>query len=550
MAAGKSAQVPPDPLSLNTGRLKTSRHPDSGAGNRSGVYYHWMLGFVIVCSVLPLANHYERPSITDAPHPQTLVAEFSEDPDFGCVPSHLTPVRIPSDAASAKQTWSLESIKSGSVIVIGSSDTSADRHHLELRFADSQLEMSADQPKLTIEKFKEAEFAAIRESAEHRMTRPCLRKPGQPFSIPCTLGDDDVYAECPPQPPLTRNFSVPVFTGDAAACKVTHAELVANNDLIAVYATAGISDSSVCRTAHHICHLLAAHLLPRLREQLCEITDVDGDQRLTIVIAQLDQRVPVRNKICKVPRIQGCVKRDDFTLFGEADQASRRSLEQNDFFGDIIYLDQVLPFADDLAALLMHELTHAAIYSRQTGSKSQTTIPIWLNEALAHQMELSVVSDSSNYHSRRQDFAASPNSSPVMIPDHGESLATRRGGARVAGTEFLRSLRLSSDQTLQLLDLDDPAGERISRICGIPFEQLFRRWSVQQALDLVNSTSEADQQPQVICLHQGAALVELCLRGTAFTVFTAGSDLQRLVISTDEHCELQVSVVEKQTSGQ
>ena len=288
------------------------------------------------------------------------------------------------------------------------------------------------------------------------------------------------------------------------------------------------------------------HAIPIVEAWVGTITDVDHDQKLSIVITDLDLRTQLSSRGSP---IYGCIREADYD-------------SDADFGGDVIYLDSSileLP-RDELLSLLTHEMTHAAICSLQPGElyvgateisgarrhSANRQIPPWLNEAVAHLMELQcsgqdpgVSGVSQNFRRRIDEFFANPACSPIVANEYVMSLEERRSGSRAAATLFLASWLTSPDILQSFLRSEADLDCRIETLARKRFEDVFREWTLLMATTTVENRSlSVDSLPADRCRQQYSLI------GTAFRCFECSDDVASLVISCDDTAQLQISVIE------
>ncbi len=417
-------------------------------------------------------------------------------------------------------TCTLPEIRGGSLILIGSTDTNAGLHSIQIEAGGSPHGITTAAAELvpefhracsldeTISSNNKGEYSANAQGEY----RPDVRRSFDPPDDAGTSTGQSVDAVS--IPPSHRRFFAPIFSSATASCRPVIGSLINYSQHVAVYAdqvastsgTATDHGAAIKQKAVQVCSI-SEQLLPILALSLGEVADVDADGRVTFLLTSLNQGQNEADPfLAAAPPIQGCVRRDDFAFAFAAAAAGAKQSEtefdavsvfpvsngrhygsqasvpaNSDGGGDIVYLDLNLPATDDLVALLMHELTHAVVYSIRMPSNTASSLPVWLNESTAHLMELSVSRHSANYRDRWPLYRAAPHLHPVVIPSHGTTLATRRGGSRIAGTEFLRSLNPDKNDLRKLLAAESSIEQSIEDVFGISFDQAFRRWCILQA---------------------------------------------------------------------
>jgi len=255
----------------------------------------------------------------------------------------------------------------------------------------------------------------------------------------------------------------------------------------------------------------------------CEIVDIDGDRRLSIVVCELSDG----KSNSDVP-LFGCVRAIDF-------------LEDDCLGGDIIYLDYRLLGTPALTAVLTHEMAHAAVFSRIRFWRNKghvgCLLPAWLNESIAHSCEFRRCPTSSNLADRISAYLSDTGRWPLMPSQRGFNTVSARGPVRAAGlfyVEFLRQL-----QTLDVLIDAEVRNERLhTQAVDAVFAEAFRGWTVW-----MSDQEQSGKLPLVVrALPEAESAKSVAIRGTAATWWQA--DCSGVVeISTHDRCKLQLTVV-------
>lgn len=480
---------------------------------------------------------------------------FNSQPPLGVLPrktafQDIQPISAggqpdshPFSFSESAVTCVLPKIRGGSLVLIGSTDTNAGLHSIRIK-ADGSKQSHAETAAELVPEFYRAcdvyENITTTDNRDHHQVDWTRINPAK-HDLTMELQSRDASSI----PPSCRRFLAPIFSSDTASCRPLNAKLMAYSQQVAVYAddslhsdhgadvgqveSAAVAVENTKRylKAVEVCSI-TEQLLPILVSSLGEIVDFDEDGRVTFLMTTLNQAPgeagPVMNN---GPPIQGCVRRHDFTFRGDSANPveaghnanplsagnigrqygfHRSSPATSDYGGDIVYLDWNLPHADDLAALLMHELTHAAVYSMEPSSGVAFNPPVWLNESFAHLMELSVSGNSANYRDRWALYTAATHLHPVVIPSHGTTLATRRGGSRIAGTEFLRSMNPDRNELRRLITAGSNIEQCIEDVFGISFDRAFRRWCILQATNLKLPAAGGKVQHASLAAMESAAI--------------------------------------------
>lgn len=200
------------------------------------------------------------------------------------------------------------------------------------------------------------------------------------------------------------------------------------------------------------------------------VTDVDHDGHLAIVITPEVARIGSG----RTP-VDGLTRPTDFLPGLDRPHGNG---------SDVIFLSSALRPGNQLRAVLAHEWTHAASFSRRsplapTGTWSPEDD--WFHEATAHLVEVRASRSDSNVAHRIRHFLANPSQSPLIVRNYCQPEFWRHDGCRGAGYLFLESCLANSDaQTLsRLLGHRGPALASLQDTLEQSFEELFFQWSTQ-----------------------------------------------------------------------
>jgi hypothetical protein len=432
-------------------------------------------------------------------------------------------------------------VPENSLVVVGSLDVSGGAHSLSISSAADGGEIAGgtkSSPSFGDLKYMDlASLSALRTRFLHQP--PCqldgsMSEISQTTDLPIVAHSLDHVA--------TRTFLIPHFESDQVIQQSSEASLVAEGSRVQIYVDHCGINGNVCLSRQHlmheearrVCSIVEGELLPLIERWIGRISDLDGDHRLSVVLTDLDRREsPVDSPIL------GCVRRSDFA-----------AEEQNSLTGDIVYLDRNLPSRDQLYALLAHELTHAAIYcirhEAPIGSPLKDhSVPSWLNEAAAHWVERQFCCTPSGYEIRKAAFRQRPALCPIMLKDDDHNQPARRSGSRVAGFTFLQQHLTDVSDLRELLEHGTPFEQSIASVTEAPFSQLFRQWSILQAVgDQEEYLPFASTVSCCSLAKMDSEPVRRKLHGTAF--LTLYSDVDQLV-SIDAHgdARLQITVLQE-----
>lgn len=332
--------------------------------------------------------------------------------------------------------------------------------------------------------------------------------------------------------PQERCFLAPRFEMNRTIDEPTTGRLLTESLAVAVYADpdilpAGQTEHFVLQElAVSICHVITEETLPLTDSWIGRVADLDHDGRLTVLLTELDRRpqdspVPVR----------GCVRSQDF------EQTPR------DFSGDILYLDWRLS-PSELRSILAHEISHAAILScNLPADPGAEIVPAWINEAAAHQVEMSVDPNPPGFEQRRRLFLADPGRCPVVASEDHLTTAQRRGGCRAAGVSFLSSLLESPESLRTFLMTPGDVSVRAAGISRQPFSDIFRAWCLRQTLESGTAISRTQ-------IPSSGIRQQIPLYGTAFQILELTGPPMMLAIDSDAQAQLQVTVLEPEITRQ
>ncbi len=315
-----------------------------------------------------------------------------------------------------------------------------------------------------------------------------------------------------------RRFTVPLFTAVGVSDRTLLLHEIGHGDHVRVYASA--RNNSAAKLARAVVERLERRLIRFVETRVGALADADRDGYLTVVLSQLETREPVHTG---GEPVRGCVRAADV-------------LAPGDFGGDIIYLSETLPVDEELDAILAHEVTHLAIFSRLCTSAERTQLPGWLNEAVAHYVECQVNPGSRNMATRLATFRRRPADFPVVVPDHHASLSLRRGPSRAAGCLFISSvlLRLPQRAVHDVVAGSGGAVQRLEHVTGRSFGELFRDWGLQMI-------AAGDNLPRWEVMDR-QEFVQL-LTGTALSWSDPVRSDGMLTIMSAGDCRLQVTVL-------
>ncbi|MDB5387732.1 MAG: hypothetical protein JWM11_3378 [Planctomycetaceae bacterium] len=331
-----------------------------------------------------------------------------------------------------------------------------------------------------------AATAAVEEiSAEQVHFRPQplpKREPDSPKIISgnttvqiSTLGTDLVDPKPAPHPDVrrpahSREFWIHVTAEpleDRRAYQRITGDLAFEHGNVQVFIDHDVSETAdVQMRAAQIAKILDQEILPVLRGFLGPVRDVSGKGRLTVLMTPWLSRLQGG-----ATQVKGFVRGTDFQPDLEHPFSNR---------GAILYLNTDLPHGTGLKTLLLHEATHAAIFSLAAGKLSDTPVPEdWINEGLAHLAERRLGGDWSNIDYRVARFYQQPETSPLEVRDYFRSDRWRDHGCRGASFLFLNEYARSSSSALPVLR--NLLQRQWTILNEVEFERDRRNWIVSLA---------------------------------------------------------------------
>jgi hypothetical protein len=216
------------------------------------------------------------------------------------------------------------------------------------------------------------------------------------------------------------------------------------------------------------------------------VADVDHDSHLAVVLT------PDLSRFGTGPSsVDGMTRPADFVPGFDRPEGNN---------SDVIFLSSALNPGDHLRAVLAHEWCHAAVFSRRMRESDRGIGPTieedWLNEAVAHLVEVRASGSSSNISHRIRGFMAHPAQSPLVVSDYCRPEFWRHDGCRGAAYLFLNWCLDQGDDDLleRLLDSQSLGLDGLEAATGTSFEQLFQGWTRSLAQNLAD---DCHRQPDV-----------------------------------------------------
>lgn len=317
------------------------------------------------------------------------------------------------------------------------------------------------------------------ESDSARDNRHVITKCRQPPDLP---------TESVPQPSRVYFLETSIAVSNPGATGIC-CRLSAENSRIRIYVDErALLDASVHSLVAAI-DRASLELAGVLDNLVGPVRDIDGDGHLAVVVTP------------EVARLgNGTTPVDGLTRPVDFRQGIDRPAGN---CSDVVFLSTSISSSDHLRAVLAHEWCHAAIFGRQ-GILDNSPCPSagddWLNEALAHVVEVRASGSATNVSHRIRRFLQNPGSSPLVVRDYCQPGYWRHDGCRGAAYLFLSWCLQQSDDGLlgRLVNLDTVALEGLESATGKPFESLFREWTLslgQRLADRIR-TGRAASEPQ------------------------------------------------------
>ncbi|MFM8287897.1 MAG: hypothetical protein ACKOGA_14345, partial [Planctomycetaceae bacterium] len=322
---------------------------------------------------------------------------------------------------------------------------------------------------------------------------PVSFSPGTgPTPAPAFVGDDQSLAE-PDRDRLARHrrFWVPVHrSATRTETLPVEAQLAFHSRCISLYVDRATGDEPAANERlrfPELASLLETQVLPTVRECLGPIADVDGDGRLAVLLTPL-----LEEWQAGTTPLRAFVRAADFDPTLTPPDSNH---------ADVIYLNRQQLAAGGLPAILLHEAAHLACFTRRTAAGLPPATVEWLDEGLAHAVELRVLGRSTNLADRLDRLVASPHRSPLLAgewPTRGRD-TWRDPGSRGAMALFVHWLTQAQPDALRQL-VDSPLAPQAAcaHLGGVPFPELFARFSLAlQRGELTHGLRPAGEEWQV-----------------------------------------------------
>ena len=277
-------------------------------------------------------------------------------------------------------------------------------------------------------------------------------------------------------PPAHRTFHLMTQSGLATApssYRAVAATLRAVGRRVQVYVDADDRAKVASETLRDIVETFDARVWPLVAERFGPAADVDGDGRFTVLVTSWLGRLA-----------DGAVQVDGFVRGADLDRRQPAPFGNS---ADMMYLNAAMTAGPHLRTVLAHEYTHAVTFSRKVlDGHGAGPIDVaaeeegWLDEALAHLVEDEADFSRTNLDYRISAFLSQPEKYRLVVEDYYQAELFRAHGNRGATYLFLRwAVDRFGPGLLDALVRSPRRGvEGLEAATGLPFAELFRRWSV------------------------------------------------------------------------
>jgi hypothetical protein len=222
-----------------------------------------------------------------------------------------------------------------------------------------------------------------------------------------------------------------------------------------------------------IVRLVDRELLELIESRISPIEDIDRNGRLTLLLTSEMVHISPAQQLATVP-LKGMTWSEDYSPVGSIGNNS-----------DVVYLHSHLQNDSGLKSLLLHEMSHAACFSRAFRAEgcAGRIPPDWINEGIAHLAETWKNSDRSNWETRLQAFELDPQHSPLMVEAYSRVGLWRHPGSRGAVISFFHWLSRgrSEDFVREWLSGNSPDAAGLEAALGKDLDELFQDWSIDTA---------------------------------------------------------------------
>jgi hypothetical protein len=273
--------------------------------------------------------------------------------------------------------------------------------------------------------------------------------------------------------------------GSVMPARSIECRLQAENPFVRVYVDRMLPvDQDLADLIEEIDQASKSSLAEVMRGLVGDVCDIDQDGHLAIVLTH-----------DIAPTAYGRTPVDGLTQPGDFDPDLERPQGNG---SDVIFLNSRLKRGNHLRAVLAHEWCHAALFShRQSASgrhPMRTPDEDWLNEAVAHVVEVRASGSTSNVSHRVQSFLANPSDSPLEVSNYFQPRFWRHDGCRGAGFLFLNWCLEQGDPEVLKRLVASPSLDvnHLERATGRTMNELFQGWTTELGHQLANRSIHPD----------------------------------------------------------
>lgn len=284
-------------------------------------------------------------------------------------------------------------------------------------------------------------------------------------------GDSPVAADGDGRNRTTRNFYLPAAgrRESSKAGDLLESQLIAVSREAHIYLERGTSlDQAFDGFLNSVCEMTDA-VVAASASVGGRCRDVDADGKLSILLTSRLSQYGERGG-----RLDGCVRWEDFQ------HLAPRSVGNA---ADVIFLNPKVPDRLQLSAVLAHEYGHLIAFTRRGIGIDPAAGPDedWINEALAHVLEVRLSGQHANLAGRIDEFLRHPERSPLVVANSARSGLWRDPGSRGAGYLFLDWLVRTSpeDRLARLLEGPERGTQLIETVAGQQFQSIWSRWAAE-----------------------------------------------------------------------
>jgi hypothetical protein len=284
-------------------------------------------------------------------------------------------------------------------------------------------------------------------------------------------------------PPPTREFWLHVTETpleNPKGYQLVRGQLTGSDQLVEVYADVSLSTPSgfpatIRQLATEIASRLSQYVLPAVEQHVGPIADPDQNGRLTVLLTPWLGRLRGGTT-----QVRGFVRSSDLRTDISAPFSNR---------ADLLYLNSDLPTGEMLQSLLLHEVAHTALASRQsvTSGRALPDWDDWLNEGLAHLTEQHGRDEPSNLDFRVARYWQNSAAAPLAVRDYYRTGRWRNHGCRGATFLFLdwcqhqSRQRGTPDFIAALMATGKSDAAALEQVCQAKFPDLYRAWTISLA---------------------------------------------------------------------